>query len=110
MPRRGLLLALLLCLVAVAGAPRTTISFAWDYPDNDAEVFKLYSSTDLSVPFSSWALVTNAPGGSNRTLTIPLTGPGPRWYVLTVSNLAGESNPSDPAKWPGLSSPRLRIF
>jgi len=96
---------LFLALVALAGpgTQRTNVTLIADYDTNVVSsdmVFKLYTSSDVSVPVTNWTVLTNLvyPGcminGTNVICTVGLT-PGQHFYFMTASNYFGESPPSN---------------
>lgn len=97
MPAVGLALALVMGVVAALGvSPKpvaTKITLMWDYETNQVSpelVFKLYSSTNMTVPLTNWTVLAVVPG-TNRSVTLPVE-PGVRFYALTASNWWGESD------------------
>ncbi len=88
------LIGLFLLAVAVAAPPiKTSVMLVWDYPVSEVPsvVFNVYSSTNLSVPMSSWPFVTN----SAVTNAIVGVSPGSTFWYVTASNEFGESGPSN---------------
>lgn len=78
------------------GGPKP-VRLAWDYWDDSAEVFKIYSHTNLEAPLTNWVVLTNV-AGTNRECAVIIEA-GRRFFVCTASNYWGESGPSD---WTGL--------
>jgi hypothetical protein len=72
---KRLLLAVSLALVAAAFADvRKSVTFHWEYPAEELTnvlAFKLYSSTDISVPLTNWTVLTNIVG-TVTNITIPI--------------------------------------
>ena len=99
---KRLLLAVSLALVAAAFADvRKSVTFHWEYPAEELTnvlAFKLYSSTDISVPLTNWTVLTNIVG-TVTNITIPIQ-PGKRFFVMTASNWWGESEFSNVADVP----------
>ena len=70
-----------------------TVTVSWDYPAEQLGTdltFKIYHTTDLSVPVTNWTVVANVMG-TNLSTKLPLV-PGAHFYTVTASNAAGESN------------------
>ena len=94
------------------------ILLAWDYPasvlSTNQVLFKLYSTTNLTSPQSSWPLVksirsTNGiPVGTNLSFitAFPMQAEA-RYFVMTASNFWGESVFSSVAATP--SAPRFDV-
>ena len=56
--------------VVLPGQPRSSISLSWDYDTNNLpDVFKLYTSTNLSLPTTNWTVL----GASLNGTGIPLS-------------------------------------
>lgn len=82
--------------LAVVPLPPRSLSLAWDYPASAQStdlVFKLYHSSDLSVPQTNWLVLTNV-AGTNLAVTLSVI-PGAHFFYLTASNWWGESGPSN---------------
>lgn len=84
-----------LLLTAAVPSPQNII-LAWDtYPAAELTpdlTFKLYTSTDISVPLANWTVIRTVPG-TNTQVTISVI-PGRQFFYLTASNFWGESDPS----------------
>ena len=93
--------ALVLCLGA-PGNLRTNVTLQWDkYPTNQISpdlILKVYSSTNLAIPLSSWPLVATV-NPTNVTVTLPIDA-HQRFYVMTASNWWGESDFGNVASTP----------
>ncbi|MBX3747340.1 MAG: hypothetical protein KF833_18680 [Verrucomicrobiae bacterium] len=77
------------------------IRLGWDYPTNELSTnlwFHLYSHTNPAAPLSQWTIETSVVGTSTTVRIAPT--PGHRFYVVTASNLWGESRPSEPYATP----------
>lgn len=78
---------------AIIGVPSSkTVRIGWSYPVNFETpdlVFKVYHSTNLSMPVREWALLTNIPGYI-RSATIR-AAQDQEFFVMTASNYLGES-------------------
>lgn len=86
-----LLLLILVAVSALAAGPststRTNCVLTSDYPTNELSTnlwFKVYSSTNVSIPVTSWPLIAIVPG-TNATFTLPLDF-NQRFYVVKSSN------------------------
>jgi hypothetical protein len=80
------------CLVLHAAA--ADISLYWDYPTNDLStqmVFKVYWTTNITNPVIWQSFIV--PG--TTTTTRVTMEPGRRFFVMTASNLWGESELSN---------------
>lgn len=107
----------LLCLCACAiGATTNRIYITWDnQPEYDTNAsFFIYSKTNLADPV--WLPVTNI-GWANWTnatkVEIPAATDNARYFVVTASNLFGESDFSEPAlsrRLPRANKPRIGAF
>lgn len=90
-------LAILLASIAFAFAGvKTNVTLVWDYPATELNTnltFKLYSSTNITVPLTNWPVATNVPG-TITNVTLPIQ-PGMTFYFVTASNEFGESDPSN---------------
>ncbi len=80
--------------VVLPGTPRDTITLAWDYSSNDADVFKLYSSTNIAIPLTNWTLAATT-SGTNRFVTVSNIVARQQWFYVTASNWWGETYPSN---------------
>lgn len=74
------------------GGPQP-VRLEWDYPDDSAEVFKIYSHTNLESPLTNWGVLTNV-AGTNRGCAVSIEA-GRRFFLCTASNYWGESLPSN---------------
>lgn len=87
---------------AVGTAPplKNSVSLSWDYDTNNApDVFKLYTSTDITTPTTNWTLVATVSGNIHNA-TISNIPAQQAFYYVTASNWWGESNPSNIAGTP----------
>lgn len=78
--------------IAAVVPPSPTVTLSWDYPSDQLGTnltFKIYHSTDITVPMTSWTVLTNVVG-TNLSAKIPM-GSGAHFFALTASNSAGES-------------------
>lgn len=86
----------------VPGVFPTQVTLKWDqYPTNQISpdlVFKIYSHTNIAVPFTNWPVVKTV-AGTNLSTTFPMQ-PAARYFVLTASNFWGESSFSNVASTP----------
>lgn len=91
-------------LAGFTGAPlRTTLTLAWDYPENSADTnlaFNLYQSPVVNQPATNWTLLTTVYWPTQTCVVPVLASNG--FYFVTASNLTGESGPS-----PFLPAPAL---
>lgn len=108
------LLILCICIVSaragVASGP-TPVTLGWNpQPQLDSNaVFKLYGSTNVSLPVTQWTYLTSAPAvtvsGTNSwpttNLVVTMT-PGMFFFYLTASNFWGESGPSNGTSTPAV--------
>lgn len=87
-------LALVLALAAAvffavrAASPPRSVTLSWDYPTNELStdiVFKVWTSTDVTVPVTNWTLITNVVG-TNTSVTFSVQ-PGVHFYALTASSV-----------------------
>ena len=103
--------AFLGALAAPPGVLRTNVSLSWIPPTNQPPstnyVIKIYSSTNVAIPLTSWPLLTTV-SGTNTTVTLPITPPQ-RFYVATASNWWGESDFSNVAQTPPVLSDEVTL-
>jgi hypothetical protein len=98
------LVALLVGLPVVA-AQFTNVTIQCDYPLDELDtnlVFKVWHSTNLTIPMTNWTVLTNVSGLTATTnpftvVTLPITV-GNHFYALTASNDFGESPFSNVAR------------
>ncbi len=93
--------AALLCLGGPPGQMRTNATLRWTYPTNELStnlLFKLYSTTNISSPVSTWPLFVTVMG-TNTQVTIPIVTEQ-RFFTMTASNWHGESVFSNVASIP----------
>lgn len=79
-------------MIKLALMSQLMVALAWDYPvtnQTDDMVFKLYSSTNASIPISQWQVIGTLPATMRECRV--LTTPGPRFFQITASNRFGES-------------------
>jgi hypothetical protein len=102
-------LAGIITLAAVAAQAVTLhpVTLAWTYPDTPPDWFKLYHSTNLTLPLTNWAVIAQVPGTNSDGLVTSLQisiEPGLHFFYLTASNSFWriESDPSNTANTPGL--------
>jgi len=95
-----------------SGPPSGRVNLVWDYPTNELSpdlVFRLFHSTNITVPMTNWVVLTNVPGTST-SVSVVIT-PGIHFFVMTASNFWGESDFSNVASTPALprsaTSPRI---
>lgn len=100
------LLNLITLTILAMGAPvmpgemRNSVALSWDYDTNNApDVFKLYSSGDISSPLTNWPLVATV-SGNVHDISIGNLVPQQAWFYVTASNWWGESLPSNLAGIP----------
>jgi len=73
--------------------PEKKIRLSWNFPlerQTPDLVFKVYHSTNLSIPLRLWAALTNIPG-TLRSVEI-LADKSQEFYIVTASNYLGESD------------------
>lgn len=93
------LIALPLLLYAAIQIPQNiTLIWSQENPATTDITYKVYSSTNLSIPIAQWTLIKLVPGTNYQT-TISVT-PGRAWYSVTASNFWGETDPSNLAGTP----------
>ena len=100
---------LLLFLLSVA-ASASELEFAWDYPSDELSTnltFKLYYSTNSSVPSTNWVVVGTTVG-TNLTMKVDVT-PARQWFSLTASNMWGESTFSNVVETDGVPGKPLNF-
>lgn len=93
------------CLGAPPGVLRTNVPLTWTYPTNLLStnlIFKVYSSTNVSVPVTNWPLTATVIG-TNTNVVLPINAQQ-RFFVLTASNWWGESDFSNVAQTPPVPS------
>lgn len=72
--------------------PSPTVTLMWDYPAEELGtnlIFKIYHSTDPTLPAMAWPELTNVIG-TNLSVSLPMES-GAHFFTLTASNSAGES-------------------
>ena len=83
--------------------PAGNVTLSWDYPAAELSTnltFKVYGSSDITVPMTSWTVLTNMVG-TNTSVSLKIT-PGAFFFVMTSSNRWGESPFSNVASTPPL--------
>jgi hypothetical protein len=92
-----LLPLIFLFTLAAIGAPpgvmRTNLTLRWDYPANELSTnltFKIYSTTNLSLPVTNWPVFVTVVG-TNLSHPVPVED-FKRFFSMTASNLIGEGN------------------
>jgi hypothetical protein len=86
------------------GTFRSTIGLQWDQATNSApDLFKLYTTTDISTPLTDWKLVATV-SGEIHNITISNIEPIQAYFYLVASNWWGESLPSNVAQTPPIPS------
>lgn len=91
--------SILACAVLMA-APED-ISLSWDYPESERTnvVFRVYSSTNVTIPLSQWKVMTNVTATNFVRLKVV---PGVNYFTMTASNFWGESTFSEVVSTPAL--------
>lgn len=86
--------------VSILAAPED-ISLAWDYPESEKTnvVFRVYSSTNITIPLNQWTVITNVTGTNFVRLKVV---PGVNYFTMTASNFWGESIFSEVVSTPAL--------
>ena len=72
--------------------PAKKVQLSWKFPTNLETpdlIFKVYHTTDLTLPLRLWAVLTNVPGKS-RTVEVA-ANQARDFFTLTASNYLGES-------------------
>jgi len=101
-------LLLLLCVISANAATTNKLWLTWDNdPDYDTNVtFYVYSQTNVALPLSGWTVATNVSysqwtnnpaikPGEVGVVELPRSLDRIRFYVVTASNIWGESDFSD---------------
>ena len=71
-------------VIAVILPPTKTIKLTWEYPQLDPQiVFKVYQSTNLTIPMEQWIVVTNVTGLS---CVLPMNSET-CFYTVVASNI-----------------------
>jgi len=106
-------LCLLSCVLSlVLHAAVGDVSLQWDNsPTNQMIIaYHIYGSTNITAPLSSWPRLLTVPatftGATNTMATVRIV-PGQFFFVVTSSNLWGESLFSNVASTPPLPTPLL---
>lgn len=89
------------CLAAPPGQMRTNGTLHWSYPTNELStnlLFKIYSTTNISAPISTWPLYLTVVG-TNTQAVFPINAEQ-RFFSVTASNWHGESPFSNVASTP----------
>lgn len=100
------LYVLLAAVTVLAAATTNRLHLVWDTaPDYDTNVsFNVYSQTNVALPVNEWKLLTNisfhaytnaAKPGEPGRVEIPAAADYKQFYVVTASNMTGESDFSD---------------
>jgi hypothetical protein len=83
---------LVVSLKSQPGVIRTNVTLTWltnvNTPSPDF-IYKLYSTTNLSVSLTNWPIYATF-SGTNTGITLPIDS-NQRWFVLTASNWWGET-------------------
>ncbi len=91
-------------------SPRTVI-LEWDYPTNALSTnltFVLRATNNPGVPLTNWPVITNI-SGTNLTWKL-LVIPGQQFYVITASNIWGESDFSNVALTQPVATPPSNLI
>lgn len=110
----SVLLAFAAGVIAITPQPPPAfVTLLWvpgPYSDtNKPDSFVIYTNGNLTVPLTNWGVYTNIPAfhfdstGTNLVITSQLvipTGAGARYFVITASNLMGQSDFSNAALQP----------
>ena len=111
-----------LTLLAWTPPPSTVqLTLEWDYPTNEVasiEMFRVYSSTNIAIPLSSWTVLASIGGtnsivstnGTNAICRLPFTiVPAQRFFSVTASNVWFESDFSDVLSTPHLPRRDIKL-
>lgn len=87
-----------------------SVTLAWDYPaeEHTADItFRIYSTTDASLPPADWPLLTTT---KNLSVDVPMV-PGKRLFYATAYSdfWQVESNPSEAVSTPALPVNGLQL-
>ncbi len=77
----------------IVAPPNGHVKLAWDYDTNQLSTnlfFNIYETTNLTIPFANWNLLTNVVG-TNLSATMDVT-PGAHFFVATASNFWMETS------------------
>ena len=85
-------------IASARAAQFTNVTIQCDYPLDELAtnlVFKVWHSTNMTVPMTNWTVLTNVSGFTATTnpftvVTLPITV-GNHFYAITVTNEWGES-------------------
>lgn len=112
-------LLLIASVTFAAAAQTTTLNFGWTPPANTNQLsyYKLYSTTSLSLPITSWTVVTNVPPTSTnvianvqkQTLIYLMTSVYTNTAGSTTNFVFDESDPSNPVFVTAVGGGNLKV-
>jgi hypothetical protein len=97
-------LTITLCVLGIALVAQSAINgrvrLTWSYPTttDTSLVFKIYTSTSMSIPLTNWTVVATVPYNA-RSYDLTVT-PGEQFFVMTASNFWGQGDFSNVAGTP----------
>lgn len=102
--KRLLFLLIPILALAIGAGTAKRIFLTWDmtqeYYDDTNIVFIVYTQTNAAMPVAGWSALTNigvvAFTNANQRVEIPTAGTVQAFYVVTASNVFGESDFSAP--------------
>jgi len=84
--------ASLVAVIAAFAAGPVTIS--WTYTNTPPEAFKLYTSTNITVPLTNWTLVGSV-SGNVHAINLTNIANQQAWFFVTATNYFGERFPTN---------------
>ena len=78
-----------LCLITKAQTNAVDVKLSWSYPTNEliGTSFKLYNSTDVTIPLANWVVFTNV---LEKTNVIVKLVPNKYFFSIRASNFWGD--------------------
>ena len=104
------LILLLFSTQLLAAPPSGNVTLLWDYPlaERTPDIsFKLYHSTNITIPLTNWVCITNV-ASTATNINVKVT-PGVNFFTLTASNFWGESDFSNVAATPAMPRSNINI-
>lgn len=95
-----LLLPLFLLLNTLFATPNGRIRLQWDASTETNVTYNVYAHTNLLLPYTQWAMLTNVAATYVDLDIIP----GRYFFYVTATNFWGESDPSNLVSTPGVAT------